>query len=451
MRRVLVAAVAATLLAFTPTATAAPGGGHGGGGGGGGGGKTSVVSTVAPTATTNENGSRTIQIGLSRANNLKCPASVTYTVTPTSSSDITDANSGIRQFAANVSTASITLNVVNDGLAEADEVYTVTLTGASVNQTAKGCKGITGAVSSTANQTAVTITDSDVNFQVAPSGGTLVLHNMSLGSCNSVTAFYEVDGARTDIATYDVVDCFGTPAAQPSDITVVNSTGVAKSVRLGIEDNDCHRTYFSDTTGLDDIDGTTTTNHASVLPFSIQHWQVDLSDAQATPDCSAADTDRVHAPGEFTATVIVPPAERSGTITIPGGKQARIAATLAGCDHLIAVWEIPGDGTSTTTILESQGGCDPLSNTVTAVNPSTTDPMSIQLVLLDTTCVDGIYTATYLSDGSGTADHATVRNEDPIVVDIADGGSGCGNYSATVDPLFGTGNLHAEITIENAP
>jgi hypothetical protein len=452
MRRLVLAAVTAALLAFTPVANATPGSGHGSGGGGGGGGgggtKSIVVSASQPSVETGENDWPSFDVFISRSGNLKCPTQVTYTFTngeAENGSDFTGVSGSVQFTAGQVGATSVTVPILNDGVPEDTEDFTLTLGTASVPAGAKGCKGVTASVNPTAATTTVDINDSDVVFEV-PAGQTLELSDMLLHSCNPVSAFYEVDGTPTEIVSYGG-ECEDLPFA-PSDVTLLNDTAVTQIVRLGLTDDTCGRTYLSDTTSRT---GATpgTVNHASVAESSAHSWYVDLADG--VTGCNT-----YRAPptfnGEFSAQVRIEPPTTSGTFEIPVGQQAIIDVTVAGCDSLVAYYEtasglqqIVGNGS---------GFCpDPATNSATVVNSSESDPLPFTIVLEDQNCLDGNNdNVLYASDGTGTADHATAWATNPVSVDIADAGGGCSpRWDQPFDTDFDDGNLHATVTFEPIP
>jgi len=328
---------------------------------------------------------------------------------------------------------------------ESSESFTVTLGTASVPQSAKGCKGITGAVNQTAKQTAVTITDSDIAFAV-PDGWTAELRSISIGGCHDLEAFYDVDGARTEIADNLSTSTCGTAPIEPDAITVTNTSGSTQVVRLGIQDDSCTRTYLSDTTSLDENDVAATVNHATVAALTSRSWQVDLADAEV--NCDTEDSYR--SSDEFSAIVRIEPITRSGTFEIPVGQQATVDVTVAGCDTIVGYYET---ASGLTHIVDNAGSeCTPASDSAVITNSSASDPLPFTIVLEDQNCTDGFNNMRYASDGTGTADHATAWATDPVSVDIADSGGGCGaRWDQPFDTDFGDGNLHATVTFAPIP
>ncbi len=400
-----------------------------------------VVTTAFTSAvgSASENDDMTYTATVSRAGQTaKCASTVHWATadsTALAPGDYTGTG-GDLAFAKGQTSRTVTITLGNDPVPEGSEAFTLTLSApAAVN-----CKG--GITANLGGVTVQTVTVSDLDLLLAVNDGQAVeLSGMGLAGCNALTAQLITS---TDLTLGSIGA--GCDSSSPPTTTWTNTTGSPVLARIALTDASCGRTYYSDTTSFNNATTTPgTVNHAVVAPTGTPgQYQVDVNDGGA--GCGLADTYSVPGQGlgNFTAQlrIYTPPVPSDGVVTLQDGEQADISYVASACNEEIYYYVLDGVATP----FDQLGFPDCLdSGTLTVFNTSG-GALDLKLRLFDETC-----DRTYDSDGGGDADHAVAFDENPMFVDINDGGGACENDDSTSEPTTGNGNLSATIATSPIP
>ena len=135
------------------------------------------------------------------------------------------------------------------------------------------------------------------------------------------------------------------------------------------------------------------------------------------------------------AAMAVPAAQTPAAITIPVGEEAVLSgAQFSACDSLAYGYTV-GGGPNQQLDAKTSTTC---TNNIPAAG-ATVGPVpsaeTLLIYLTDTFCsTQESQSVTYYSDGTGTANHASVSGSNPYTVQLADGGDLCTEWNTTRDP-----------------
>jgi hypothetical protein len=446
MRKTITVVTAAVLLCLTGVASAAPGGGgpgHGGGGGGGGGSSKGITLSVAPSLSVVEDEANGFQVAITRGGSSVGKCATTVIVSSTDGTATAPGDYGSFSlpvtFAKGQTTQAVAVALVNDTVPESTEAFTVNL-----GNVTSSCKGVQNTVTNATHT--VTVSDHDVVFNV-PAGGQVVVSNLSLGGCDSLSARLHTPDGDIAIGNNSGGVCGNVTGL---GATWTNNTGSDAVVTVLLVDGQCSsETFSSDTTSFDYNAALTPYNHARTTPTGPGTWDVDITDSGG--DCAMGFRVPAQGEGNLKANIAVTSPPPNPAFSVGPGKRATIVVTLDSCNALELLL-IRGD--TATPLMTNEGFlCEPISSGksgFTVDNPYGAEgPVAFTLRLVDTSCT----TALYDSDGTGEANHAVLTGTDPIGVDINDGGSApdCARRTTESLPSTGEGSLRGSVTLTDLP
>jgi Bacterial Ig-like domain/Calx-beta domain len=349
---------------------------------------TATVS-IAPTTNGNEQGPVNGVFTLTQTKLSSVNTVINYSVggTATSGSDYTPL-SGSVTIPAGSSTATITVNVIDDSVTEPTETVTVTLTGIS-----SGNPGVS-LDPSPGNQTAtLNILDNDglPTIQLSPFSDSGVSNSDNITNVNTPTVL----GTAPPNASIQVLDSGFVIASG-----VANSSG-NWSVSTNTLSNGVHNLTVKATAG-------TTVTFSSVLSVTIDTQAPNATIAGINPDTGISNTDGITNVGSFT---ISGTSESNSTVVVfdGGGQVGTVTANSSGGWSLLISGPLPNGSTHSYTVRGSDvaGNTGPMSSVFTVQIDNVAPPIPSTPDLIDaddhgvsnTDNITNVATPTFTSTG----------------------------------------------------
>jgi hypothetical protein len=273
-------------------------------------------------------------------------------------------------------------------------------------------------------------------------GGYRAVIDAQLSSCNTlsldaVTGNQASGTTATPLISNEGSEC-SLVDSDPDGFTVDNTGSTPLPLVLRLTDVSCASSEYNS-------DGTGSADHA--FQSGSDPVAVDITDADAAPDCLNATVDDVPAAGggDLQATVSYEPIPApAGYFNVLPGERAAVEMSLGGCNELQA-YVVGTDHLGDSVLYLPYLSCSPDATSFNLDNTGS-GVLVYGFALFDLSC-----STDYFSDGTGDADHAHMEGTGPITVDIGDAGGACERAYTDDEALVGDGNLSVSVTIGPIP